>query len=323
MIRQRAAWGAMILALGLGIAVAQDTKVPQSRSGKAAGSPAAKTDPAGSNKDIAAIRALTDAFIKAYKAKDAQALGALFTSGAEMEDENGELTSGRSAIVERFKQLFAGNEGGELKVATEAVRFLSPEVAVEQGTATVSGVRGAQPESNRYSVIYVKQDGHWLHARIRDEAPSETSHHVQLKQLEWLIGEWVNESDDAVVSTTCTWSDDGSFLLRRFDVKIEGQISLKGTQRIGWDPLQKQFRTWVFDSEGGFGEGLMARDGDRWVVKASGVRSDGQPASATNIITVLGKDRLGWQTADRTIAGVAVPDIDQFVMVRKPPQPGK
>src|SRR3712207_8227844 len=44
--------------------------------------------------------------------------------------------------------------------------------------------------------------------------------------------------------------------------------------------LHKQFRTWVFDDEGGFAGGLMHRDGDQWVVKASGVRSDGQPVSA-------------------------------------------
>src|SRR5436305_1819777 len=108
------------------------------------------------------------------------------------------------------------------------------------------------------------------------------------------LGEWINESDDEVVFTTCKWSDDGNYLLRDFDVKIEGSIALRGTQRIAWDPQREQFRMWVFDDGGGFAEGLMARDGDRWVVQGSGVRSDGQSVSFTNAITVLDKDRLRW-----------------------------
>ena len=56
-----------------------------------------------------------------------------------------------------------------------------------------------------------------------------------------MLGDWVNESDDAVVFTTCKWSDDGNFLQREFDVDVEGRIALKGTQRIGWDGQRKQF----------------------------------------------------------------------------------
>ena len=98
---------------------------------------------------------------------------------------------------------------------------------------------------------------------------------------------------------------------------------LSGTQRIGWDPLKRQFKTWIFDSEGGHGEGYWTRNGDQWVIKVEGVRQDGQPASATNIITRLGKDRMSWQSVDRTIGGAAVPGIDEFTIVRKPPEAGK
>ncbi len=67
----------------------------------------------------------------------------------------------------------------------------------------------------------------------------------------------------------------------------------------------------------------MARSGEQWIIKASGVRSDGQPASATSIVTRLGEDRVGWQVVDRTIGGEAVPEIDEFIMVRKPPEPAE
>ena len=92
--------------------------------------------------------------------------------------------------------------------------------------------------------------------------------------------------------------------------------------RLGPD-CSGQFKTWIFDSEGGFGEGYWTRNGDQWVIKAEGVRQDGQPASATNIITRLGKDRASWQSVDRTIGGAAVPGVDEFTIVRKPPEAGK
>ena len=43
----------------------------------------------------------------------------------------------------------------------------------------------------------------------------------------------------------------------------------RGTQRIGWDPVAGQFRSWDFDSQGGYSEGLWSRDGDRWIIKMS------------------------------------------------------
>ncbi|MFI5455427.1 MAG: hypothetical protein ACHRXM_08235 [Isosphaerales bacterium] len=67
----------------------------------------------------------------------------------------------------------------------------------------------------------------------------------------------------------------------------------------------------------------MSRDGDRWVIKATGVRSDGKSVSVTNAITILGKDRLRWETFDRTVGGEAMPDRDLFTLVRRAPTPGK
>jgi len=314
---------ALLLVLGVGALVAQEVRPPRSpSSGKQASQVTRPATPEPGD-DIKAIRALSDSFLKAYNSRDTQALGALFTEGAEIENEEGEVARGQSAIVERFSQIFKENQGGKITVSDESVRLLSPTLAIEEGRATVTEAEGETPETNRYSVIYVKQGGRWLHARIRDEEPEEARAHEHLKDLEWMLGEWVNENDNAIVSTTCTWSDDGSFLLRKFDVKIEGVIALKGTQRIGWDPLLGQFRTWVFDSEGGFGEGVFSRDGEQWIVKATGVRSDGKAASATNIITPVTKDRIGWEAVDRTIGGVAVPGIDEFFVVRKPPEPNK
>ena len=180
-----------------------------------------------------------------------------------------------------------------------------------------------RPEITRFTAVYVKQGGQWRQAAVRDELAHDLTPHDRLKELEWLVGDWVNESQDAVVSTSCKWAKGGNFLDREFTMKTEGRPVLSGTQRIGWDPLKRQFKTWIFDSEGGHGEGYFTRTGNQWVVKVEGVGQDGQPVSATNIITRLGKDRMSWQSTERTVGGSAVPGIDEFVVVRKPPEVGK
>ncbi|MGZ3489475.1 MAG: YybH family protein, partial [Isosphaeraceae bacterium] len=212
------------------------------------------------NPDAQAIGDLLGRFIKAYNARDAKALGELFTPDAEIEDEDGEVTRGRDAIVARFAKIFGEGQSGTLGVRTDSLRSLGTDLAIEEGTASLTTRAGEPPRTNRFSVIYARQGGRWLHARIRDEQPDEVSPHEQLLQLEWMLGEWVNESDDGIVKTNCKWSDNGNFLLREFDVKVEGSIALRGTQRIGWDAQRKQFRMWVFDDRGGFAEGLLSRD---------------------------------------------------------------
>ncbi len=313
--------GALMLSATLGPVVAQDQ--PERKPAEASpsgGTAAASLEP---NPDAQAIGDLVGRFIKAYNARDAKALGELFTPTAEIEDGDGEVTRGLDAIVARFTRIFGDGQSGTLSVTPDSLRFLGTDLAIEEGTASLTTRAGEPPQTNRYSVIYVRQNGRWLHARIRDEQPDEVSPHEQLLQLKWMLGEWVNESDDGIVKTHCKWSDNGNFLLREFDVKVEGRISLRGTQRIGWDGQRKQFRMWVFDDRGGFAEGLLSRDGERWITRASGVRSDGQSVSTTNAFTALGKDRILWETLERTVGGEVVPCTDQFYLVRPAPLPGK
>ena len=192
------------------------------------------------------------------------------------------------------------------------------------GRTTIKSAKGDEaPENTRFTAVYVKLDGRWLQSAVRDEVARDVTPHERLTELEWLVGDWINESQDAVVSTTCKWDAGGNFLVREFTMKTKGEPVLSGTQRIGWDPLKRQFKTWIFDSEGGHGEGYWTRTGNQWVVKIEGVSSVGLPSSATNTITRLGKDRLGWRSTERTLGGSAVPGIDEFVVVRKPPEAGK
>ena len=188
--------------------------------------------------DEAAIRQTGETFSKAYGRGDARAVAAHFTPDAEYVDEQGNVFQGRQAIEESLSAFFTENPGCQLAVNIDTIRFVSPGVAVEDGTTTVTRLGGGPPDHSRYTAMHVKTDGKWLTASARDHAPKgRRQHSEQLQQLAWLIGEWVDEGDDSVVDFSCQPVHNGNFLMREFTVKIAGEAALSGTQRIGWDPL--------------------------------------------------------------------------------------
>ena len=136
-----------------------------------------------------------------------------------------------------------------------------------------------------------------------------------------MLGDWVDEGPDSHIRVSCHWSEDGNFLIRSFTVRVQGKPVLTIHQRIGWNPLAKQFHSWEFDSEGGYGEGKWSRDGERWVIKHSGVRPEGVAASATHIVWQERLDLVRWQSVNRVLGGASVPEERSYTMVRVPPQP--
>jgi uncharacterized protein (TIGR02246 family) len=275
------------------------------------------------SQDERAIRATSAAFVKAFNAGDARAIAELLTEDVESTDEDGSVVQGKWAVADLFAQAFTASPGGKMEIRIDSIRFLTPEVAKEEGRSTITPAGGGPPDVDRYSVLYVKKNGKWLQSSIREHPEHDLSPHERLKELEWMLGEWVDESDSAVIFTTCRWSEDRNFLLRHYAIRVEGKPALDGTQRIGWDPVTGQFKSWLFDSQGGYSEGLWSREGNRWIVKLSGPLRDGKITTETNIITKVRDGMARWQSVDRTVAGRLLPDTREFVLVRRPPQPEK
>lgn len=277
--------------------------------------------------DEAAIRATDAEFARAFNAADLTALVASFTDDGQIIDEHGEVSSGRNAIRERFVRSFANNPGASLALEPRSLRFIGPETALERGLATLRQADTSAPaEINPYTVVYVKRGGKWLQASVEDHAPAPeaatASNADRLKDLAWLLGEWVNESADAVVTTSCRWDESKTYLLQDYTIKVAGKPVLRGSQRIGWDPARKQVRSWSFDTDGGFADGFWSRDKEgRWVIHASGTRHDGRAVEGTRVITPIDKHRIRWESVHRAIDGQARPDVDSYIMVRKPPAP--
>ena len=233
---------------------------------------------------------------------------------------DGPLLMSAGAVIGLLAGLFAAAPKKRLEVIIEAIRFVGADLAVEEGTTKETFAPGEVPESDRYTVLHVKRDGKWLMALARETEGEARTGHEQLRPLDWLVGEWVDDGGSVVVRSSCRWSEDGNFLLQEFNLQVAGQDAMRVSQRIGWDPLAKRVRSWVFDSEGGFGESVWTRKGDSWVIKATGVRPDGKTASATNVLVPAGKDGYVWRSADRVVGDEVVAPLEVKV-VRLSPQP--
>jgi uncharacterized protein (TIGR02246 family) len=266
------------------------------------------------------IRQAVVAFVELYNAHKAADVAALFAPDARMVYADGTEVNGRDEIKLSFEEAFQSSPKIAVSVVVDSIRFLTPDVAVEEGATTLFPDGETLTSRDRYTVLHLKRNGKWQMQSVRVVEEESLSAYGELAPLEWLIGEWVDEGREELVEAKFRWDENKSFLLEEFQVVRDGDVVLKGHQRIGWDPQAKQLRSWVFDSAGGFGEATWTPAGDDWICKAKGIRPDGLSASATRRLTRAGKDRVLWTSTDRILGDMELPGL-QVTMVRKAPQP--
>ena len=151
--------------------------------------------------------------------------------------------------------------------------------------------------------------------RDRDsETPAASE---QLQELAWLVGDWVDDSSDADNSVTVKWTENKTFLTYAFKVSAPGSDDLEGTQIIGWDPAAGTIRSWMFDSDGGFGEGAWSKHGDTWVVKFGEGLVRRPQGLGNQRLQAGGRQHIrAWKSIGRKLDGQFLPNIE-VKMVRK------
>jgi uncharacterized protein (TIGR02246 family) len=274
---------------------------------------------ADAEEDAAAIRKKIEAYVEAYNRHDAAAVAALWSeAGVYVHRDTGERIQGRTAIAAMFRELFQAGDAAHLSVTIDSIRLINSDVAIEDGNAELVSPDGEQTAST-YTAVHVKRDGGWYLDSVRETdtpspPPAEPSH---LDQLSWMVGEWLDHDENATVRTKCEWAKNRHFLVSSFTVGIGDDVDLEGTQIIGWDPVAGQIRSWMFDSEGGFGEGAWRRAGNQWTVDSSATLSDGSQASAVNVYTLVDENTFAWKSVDRQLDGEPQPDIDEVQVSRQ------
>lgn len=265
-----------------------------------------------------AIRKAIDSYVAAFNKGDAKALAAHWTEQGEFVTPAGKELRGRPQLEEDFAAYFSETENAKIELLDTSIKLASPSVALETGTARVVSP-DAEPSETMYKAIHVKTAEGWKIDSVREEAPAAPAptHYEQLKDLEWMIGEWVDADDNATVETSCRWSTNNNFLIRSFRVNVQDRVDFEGTQVIGWDPAAQTIRSWLFDSDGGFGVGRWSGGDGRWTVQTLSVLPDGRRASATSIHEIVDENSFRFQSIGRQVDGELLPNIDPVTVVRR------
>src|SRR5262245_38310745 len=263
--------------------------------------------------DEHAIRKMVASYVDAFNKHDAKALADHWSPEAVYRNRTtGEEVVGRAAIAEQFTALFKEQPDAKLEVNVESVQFVSPNVAVENGSAKFLAPK-AEPDESGYTAVAVKRDGKWLLDRVTEkDKENAVSHHEQLKVLEWMVGQWTSDDDNAEVEVECNWTKNQNFLTRAFKITVDDEVTASGMQIIGLDPALTTIRSWTFDSKGTFAEGTWREKGGRWFIRNRGTLPDGRTATMINVMKPVDANTFTWQTIERTAGTELLPNIDEI-----------
>ncbi|XZE18106.1 SgcJ/EcaC family oxidoreductase [Pirellulaceae bacterium SH449] len=260
-------------------------------------------------------------YIQAFNQQDASAVATFWSTNCiSIAEDSGQRIEGRKALQQHFADFFKQLPGARLAGEISDIQFVRPDVAVIEGRTTLQ-LADADPLETVFVATLVKEGNEWLitNSRERDVLPVSSPQDA-LKELEWLIGSWEDQSENGRVVTTIRWSPNRAFLIRSFtaffdDTEQQG-AQQQGTQVIGWDPRNKQIRTWIFHSDGTFGQGTISRHDNAVMLKMSQTLSDGRTATGTQVVTRVDENTLTVQVIGETVEGELLPTSDPITVVR-------
>jgi uncharacterized protein (TIGR02246 family) len=254
---------------------------------------------------------LVEAYTAAFNKADVEALVAMYAEDAQFRSDSGNTVVGRAALRENFTNYFAKNKGKKLEVQVESARFLTPDVLLEKGLATVDD------ETTRYVCSYVKKDGSWLISELDETTlPPVDAAAAALDDLAWLVGAWKDNTPGVTVTSTVDWTNNHHFLRRSITITRDSGDETMATEVIGYDPVAGDLRSWMFDSDGGFGEGKWMREGNKWINSFAATAPDGSTSSAQHIITYIDDNKFTWESVNRQRDGEVLPNLDKIEVVR-------
>ena len=303
------------------------------------------------NDATSAIRAAIRSYADALERGDGKTLANLWTPDGDIVDDEGRVLNGREAVA----QVTAAAKDAprpSFRIAQTNLRLLTTDVAIEDGTVEVTPPGATTPLSGWFSATWVRHEGVWKLASLRESRVSSPHEPSRLADLEWMVGDWTVVEDHPdrrpaagspsptdhrasggkpPIEVSVRWNATRTFLIR--DMKIsgggaanassgdagDGLPAMHITQRIGWDPLSRQIVSWVFGSDGSHGEAVWTRDGDTWIARTMAVLPDGTQTSSLNIYTYDGGDRCTWRSVPTHVGGEHAPHVAMTMIRRKQP----
>lgn len=160
------------------------------------------------------------------------------------------------------------------------------------------------------------------------QAEEKSANYQHLKPLESLIGQWVFEGpvqEDSPLLKKGTvirvvneykWGLNKNVVVMNGSAEVAGKRVLEVLEVISWSPKSENVVIGSFQSTGSSSHGKWNINGDMLTVKFRGHEADGTEVTSTNIVTIVGKDRLTWQSTARTRNGKEEPDTAVYELQR-------
>jgi hypothetical protein len=153
---------------------------------------------------------------------------------------------------------------------------------------------------------------------VRDSSVDASSSSAALADLEWLIGEWTAEDNGVRTDSKCRWIANNKFVERSYSTtQLDGSVTT-GMQIIGWNSQSGHVQSWNFAADGGHAIGIWSATDGGWLAKIAGTTGDNVSTTAVNVLRRLDDNAYVWQSLDRTIGEIGLPDTDEVIMRRKP-----
>lgn len=259
-------------------------------------------------------------FTEAFNKGDFTVLSSLWTSDATFsKPETNEVVEGKDPIMQLLQWGSKELKERDLKFTFQILKIDFPNAnrAVVQGVVNITD-KGNLIQRNARQVEFLKQNGKWLINSVKEiEVPPPPPVYNHLKELEWLIGKWKDSDENVTITFNTEWDKFKNFLKQNFRMEVYDLEALEGIQIIGWDPIENKIRSWVFDSDGGFGTGLWSKKNDNWHVVLNYILSDGKKGSATNIYTKVDERSYRFSSNNREVEGAALPNIEPVTVSKE------
>lgn len=264
-----------------------------------------------SQADEKAIRNVAQIYQEAYNQQDAAKMTAEWAGDATYSNPvTGESAQGKEAIERLFKEKFSKGQKRSLLIMSKSIEFPHADEAIEVGVMKVS-IDDQPAQQLAYQTEYVKKDGKWQVKKFGEiQLQEPSSNFEKLKDLSWLVGKWKDSDDNVDIFFDNSWDKHKNFITQHFKMQIYGQDDIEGKQIIAWDPLQNTIRSWIFDSDGGFGEGIWEKADNSWYVPMRFTLGDGRVASSKNIYTPINDHSYSFASVEREVDGAILPDMN-------------
>ena len=126
--------------------------------------PAAAPAVAAPSKEEAAVQAASNTYRAALAKGDVDAIAACWTADADYVDQLGRVYQVHAGLARAKRLAHEASHIEHLATKTESlsIRFVTPDVAIEDGEFVRAGVKAGQSPTGLYTAVWVKREGKWL-----------------------------------------------------------------------------------------------------------------------------------------------------------------